>query len=307
MMSSEIPADGLNPRLAELFTSMFQSGQSEARGVAECLNCIAENGDGQESDEHMLACAEEMLASVQQVINLLKPLPPPPDDPYEALIVEATKAADRIDAYNAVTRHAAEDNTVALRMAITHMVNQLRNNVSNRGEPLELHLFRNRKMDLVDLCYKNAAGGKDGELEFDDPTVVSHSDDGGAYVLGWSWVDDEDVELPKPFSCNLFAQDEQGGRTACGTDVILAADEDHARELMIDKHWDERLTAASCSPVVTFNDLQLPTFSFTLKGDDNIGLDPIQVEARTREEAIEILNMIRPMDEIEEDEEDDVS
>lgn len=307
MMSSEIPADGLNPRLAELFTSMFQSGQSEARGVAECLNCIAENGEGQESDEHMLACAEEMLASVQQVINLLKPPPKPADDPYKALMIEATKAADRLDARNAVTRHAAEDNTVALRMAIANLYNHLRDNVSNSGEPLELHRFPNRKMSLADMCYKKAAGGKDGELEFDTPTVVRYSDDGGAYVIGWSWVDDDDVELPKPFSCNLFAQDEHGGRTTVGTDVFLAADEDHARERMIERHWDERLTAASCSPVVTFNDLQLPTFSFTLKGDDNIGLDPIQVEARTREEALEILNMIRPMDEIEEDEEDDVS
>lgn len=307
MLGSEIPAEGLNPRLAELFTSMFQSGQSEARGVAECLNCIAENGDGQESDEHMLACAEEMLASVQQVINLLKPPPKPADDPYEALIVEATKAADKIDAHNAGTRHAAESNTVALRMAITHLTNHLRDNVSNRGGPLELHLFRNRRMSLVDLCYKNAAGGKDGELEFDTPTVVSHSDDGGAYVLGWSWVADEDVKLPKPFLCNLFAQDEQGSQTVVSVEVLLAADEDHARELMIDKHWDERLTAASCSPVVMFVGLRLPTFSFSLKGDDNVGLDPIQVQARTREEAIEILNMIRPMEEIEEDEEDDVS
>lgn len=304
MMSNETPADGLNPKLAELFESMFRSGQSEARGVADCLNCIAENGDGQESDEHMLACAEEMLASVQQVINLLKPPPKPTDDPYQALIDEATKAADQLDVLRSVGRHAAEANTVALRMAITGLVEHLRNNVSNRGEALELHVFRNRKMDLVDLCYKNAAGGTDGELEFDEPTVVSHSDDGGAYVLGWSWVDDEDVELPKPISCSLLAKNDQGHTSHVATDVFLAADEDHARELMIEKHWDERLTAASCSPLVTFNDLQLPTFSFTLKGDDNIGLDPIQVEARTREEAIEILHMIRPMDEIEGDDDE---
>jgi hypothetical protein len=177
MMSNETPADGLNPKLAELFESMFRSGQSEARGVADCLNCIAENGDGQESDEHMLACAEEMLASVQQVINLLKPPTKPTDDPYQALIDEATKAADQLDVLRSVGRYAAEANTVSLRMAITGLIEHLRNNVSNRGEALELHVFRNRKMDLVDLCYKNAAGGTAGELEFDEPTVVSHSDD----------------------------------------------------------------------------------------------------------------------------------
>lgn len=28
----------------------------------------------------------------------------------------------------------------------------------------------------------------DGELEFDDPLVVSRGDDDGAYVMGWVWV-----------------------------------------------------------------------------------------------------------------------
>lgn len=35
---------------------------------------------------------------------------------------------------------------------------------------------------------------KDGELEFGDKLVISESDDGGAYVMCWRWVDDADVE-----------------------------------------------------------------------------------------------------------------
>jgi hypothetical protein len=32
---------------------------------------------------------------------------------------------------------------------------------------------------------------RDGEIEIDDCTVVSLSDDGGAYVMAWIWVSDE--------------------------------------------------------------------------------------------------------------------
>lgn len=34
---------------------------------------------------------------------------------------------------------------------------------------------------------------RDGELEIDPTAVVSLSDDGGAYVEAWLWVDDQDV------------------------------------------------------------------------------------------------------------------
>lgn len=42
-----------------------------------------------------------------------------------------------------------------------------------------------RELDIV----------RDGELEVDDPTVVSLSSDGGAYVLGWVWVGVEDLRI----------------------------------------------------------------------------------------------------------------
>lgn len=34
---------------------------------------------------------------------------------------------------------------------------------------------------------------RDGELEFDDVPKVSISEDGGAYVQAWVWIDREDV------------------------------------------------------------------------------------------------------------------
>lgn len=34
---------------------------------------------------------------------------------------------------------------------------------------------------------------KDGELEFDDDSVVSLGADAGAYVMGWVWVPDDDM------------------------------------------------------------------------------------------------------------------
>lgn len=37
--------------------------------------------------------------------------------------------------------------------------------------------------------------GQDGELEFDDCAVVSESDDGGAYVMCWRWVDKDQAGI----------------------------------------------------------------------------------------------------------------
>jgi hypothetical protein len=37
------------------------------------------------------------------------------------------------------------------------------------------------------------ARSKDGELEVHEPTIVSHSDDGGAYVVAWMWVSDSEA------------------------------------------------------------------------------------------------------------------
>jgi hypothetical protein len=35
---------------------------------------------------------------------------------------------------------------------------------------------------------------RDGEIEFDSDATISHSGDGGQYVLGWMWVDDDEED-----------------------------------------------------------------------------------------------------------------
>ncbi len=48
----------------------------------------------------------------------------------------------------------------------------------------------NRYLAAAYLKYR-----RDGELEFDDKAVVSVSDDAGAYVMCWRWVDNEDAGI----------------------------------------------------------------------------------------------------------------
>jgi hypothetical protein len=53
----------------KVLTRMSQSGSSEAEAVAECLNTIAENGEGSETDEHLVACAQEIIDWAQSFID----------------------------------------------------------------------------------------------------------------------------------------------------------------------------------------------------------------------------------------------
>jgi hypothetical protein len=51
----------------------------------------------------------------------------------------------------------------------------------------------------VEKLYATAARraiSSEGELEIDSNTIVSLSDDKGAYVMSWSWIDQREVELP---------------------------------------------------------------------------------------------------------------
>lgn len=70
---------------------------------------------------------------------------------------------------------------------------------------------------------------KDGELEVDSPSVVSESEDGGAYVMSWVWVDGSDLsalmvsKAQKAFKRyeDLLAQVRKGG-TAHGAERAAA-------------------------------------------------------------------------------------
>lgn len=70
--------------------------------------------------------------------------------------------------------------------------------ISNPGGRVELHTFPDRQFDPIEQQFIAAAKKhqRDGEIEVDeDATIVSISDDGGAYVLGWIWVDNEEIGI----------------------------------------------------------------------------------------------------------------
>jgi len=79
---------------------------------------------------------------------------------------------------------------------------------------------------------------KDGVLEIDDTTVVSESEDNGAYVMSWVWVDGSDLStLMVSKACEAFrryedllAQVRKGG-TAQGT-ARTAAKKEYAQALV---------------------------------------------------------------------------
>lgn len=47
-------------------------------------------------------------------------------------------------------------------------------------------------------AYRDAVERKDGEIEIDDDAEVSMGDDSGAYVMVWTWVNDEDAGILHP-------------------------------------------------------------------------------------------------------------
>jgi hypothetical protein len=54
------PAEDLSDKAREALQGLADSCSSEAAGVADTLNTIAENGEEQATDEHLVGCAEEI-------------------------------------------------------------------------------------------------------------------------------------------------------------------------------------------------------------------------------------------------------
>lgn len=80
--------------------------------------------------------------------------------------------------------------------------------------------------------YRDAVPVVDGDLEVDDDSVVSFSDDGGAYVMCWKWVDDADAGIRlRCGDCNAELDEAQGDYMAspCGS-FCRECMEKHARE-----------------------------------------------------------------------------
>lgn len=70
---SQVPqAQGLSPEAFELIESMLNSGDSQQVIVAEGLDTIASNGDGQEEDDFLISCAQEIAAEAAYFASQLR-------------------------------------------------------------------------------------------------------------------------------------------------------------------------------------------------------------------------------------------
>lgn len=49
------------------------------------------------------------------------------------------------------------------------------------------------RQDPALQAYRDAVATREGALEVDDNAVVSESEDGGAYVMAWVWVGDDEL------------------------------------------------------------------------------------------------------------------
>ena len=87
----------ISDKAVEILTEFEQSGQTETIAVADILKSIASNGDGQETDDFLLACAEEIRNAADAFINRLGG-----EDPW----------ADPTDEMDAWRHDVAQGNTV---------------------------------------------------------------------------------------------------------------------------------------------------------------------------------------------------
>ena len=72
-MSQTAQAEGLSDKARKMIEAMLNSGSTEQAAVAECLDNIAYNGDGQETDEFLSGCAQEISAEAAYAFKHLKP------------------------------------------------------------------------------------------------------------------------------------------------------------------------------------------------------------------------------------------
>lgn len=63
--------EGMSPKAQELIQQMLDSGDSQQLAVGDCLNTIAENGDDQNTDEHLICCAEEIRDAANYFVQHL--------------------------------------------------------------------------------------------------------------------------------------------------------------------------------------------------------------------------------------------
>lgn len=66
---------------------------------------------------------------------------------------------------------------------------------SHQGKEADPDLQTDRDKQIVALAREQHE--RDGEIEFDDPVIVSEGEDNGAYVQAWIWVDFSGTPLDK--------------------------------------------------------------------------------------------------------------
>ena len=70
---SQLPqAEGLSPEAHDLIEAMLNSGDSQQVIVAEGLDTIASNGDGQEADDFLISCAQEIAVEAAYFASQLR-------------------------------------------------------------------------------------------------------------------------------------------------------------------------------------------------------------------------------------------
>jgi hypothetical protein len=62
----------LSNKAESIFSTLEESGDSQALGVFECLNTIAQNGDEQDTDTFLAGCADEIAGWAQYVATELR-------------------------------------------------------------------------------------------------------------------------------------------------------------------------------------------------------------------------------------------
>ena len=209
-------------------------------------------------------------------------------DPLQHLIDTAVEAATAMTAV--IENWESGDLAAAVRdLKPVHLANvaalltaHIANNVRNRGKKMELHVYPNRHLDAYERMFLNAANnmGSDGDLEFDDVTVISESDDNGEYVLGWKWVANSDVGFMTRYKAVIYYQDDEQVKHHLATDSCMAYDEMEARDKLLDRHWDSRLDSASCQPILEWQKLETTEFTVTVVDrDDDNEYEEIMIEA----------------------------
>ncbi len=116
----------------------------------------------------------------------------------EATLLEALAVMHGADTWEALCARKAKRASKADKRVSACSVDELIKFAIAKGATFgDFSRHVTREQSDLEAAYANYARDElqsDGELEFDDGCVVSVSEDGGAYVQGWAWVNRSDIE-----------------------------------------------------------------------------------------------------------------